>query len=227
MEQRSAQLIDIVRRDVGRHADGNAGRAVGKKVGKRGGKDDGLLIGAVVSGPEVHRVFVNAVEQRLGGQRHAAFGVAHGRRVIAIDVAEIALAIDQRVSNGKILGQAHKRVINRLIAVRMEVAHHLANDLGALLVTAFRIKPQLAHRIEDAPVDRLEAVAHIRERAVHDGGERVGEIALLQGLAQRHWLDGPGARQNRFRRHDGGLAPRTARLKRPWEIKLHKQMIGG
>ena len=29
-------------------------------------------------------------------------------------------------------------------------------------------------------MDRLEAVAHIRQRAMHDGGERVGEIALAR-----------------------------------------------
>ena len=37
-------------------------------------------------------------------------------------------------------------------------------------------------------MDRLEAVARIRQRAVHDGGERVGEIALFQRLAQRNVL---------------------------------------
>ena len=36
---------------------------------------------------------------------------------------------------------------------------------------------------------RLQPVARIGQRAVHDGGERIGEIALLQRLAQRDLLD--------------------------------------
>ena len=37
--------------------------------------------------------------------------------------------------------------------------------------------------IKDAPVDRLEPVARVRQRAMHDGGQRIGEIALLERLA--------------------------------------------
>jgi hypothetical protein len=34
-------------------------------------------------------------------------------------------------------------------------------------------------------MDGFQAVAGVRQRPVHDGGERVGEVALLQSLAQR------------------------------------------
>ena len=168
VQQRRAQLIGIVRRDVRRHADGNAGRAVGEKVREVRGEDDRLLVGAVVRVPEVDRVFVDTVEQRLRDPRQAALGVAHGRRVIAVNVPEIPLAIDQRVAHGEILREAHERVIDRLIAVRMEVTHHLADDLRALLEPARRIELQLAHRIENATVDRFQAVAHVRQRAMHN-----------------------------------------------------------
>jgi topoisomerase IV subunit A len=47
---------------------------------------------------------------------------------------------------------------------------------------------QEPHAVKDAAMHRLEPVARVRERAVHDGGERVGEIALLQRLAQRDLL---------------------------------------
>ena len=112
----------------------------------------------------------------------AALGVAHGRRVIAVDVAEVALAVDQRVAHGEVLREPHQRVVDRLVAVRVEVAHHLADDLGALLVAAGRIEPQFAHGIEDAPVYRLQAVAHVGQRAVHDRRQRVREVALFQRI---------------------------------------------
>ena len=52
--------------------------------------------------------------------------------VIAVDVAEIALPVDQRIALGEILGEAHQRVVDRLVAVRMELADHVADDLGAI-----------------------------------------------------------------------------------------------
>ena len=66
----------------------------------------------------------------------------------------------------------------------MEFADHVADDLGAFLEAAVGIEPQLPHRVEDAPVHRLQPVAHIGQRPVHDGRERVGEIALLERVAQ-------------------------------------------
>ena len=135
----------------------------------------------------------------------ARFRVALGGRVIAVDVAEVALAVDQRVAHGEVLRQARQRVVDRLVAVRVEVAHHLADDLGALQVAARRIQPQLAHGVEDAPVHGLQAVAHVGQRAVHDGGQRIGQVALFQRRLEFHAFDGAGARENRFFAHREGL----------------------
>src|SRR5437016_3345710 len=58
----------------------------------------------------------------------------------------------------------------------------------ALLERRARVEAQLPHRIEEPTVHRLETVARIGQRPVHDGGERIGEIALLECLAQRDFL---------------------------------------
>ena len=63
----------------------------------------------------------------------ARLGVAIGGGVVAVDVAEIALPLDQRKARGKILREPHQRLVDRLVAVRMERAHHVADDLGAFL----------------------------------------------------------------------------------------------
>ena len=57
------------------------------------------------------------------------------------------------------MDETGQRVVDRLIAVRMVVTHHVADDLGALEVSAVRIEPQLAHGIEDAAMHGLQAVA--------------------------------------------------------------------
>ena len=149
-----AQFAEIVRRDRGRHADRDAGGAVGQQIGKGGRQHHRLFLLAVIGGAEIDRVFVQAVEQRLGHFGQAAFGVAHGGGVIAVDIAEIALALDQRIAHGEILGQAHQRVIDRLVAMGMIFADHVAHHAGAFLEAGVRDRaPAAAWRTAagDAP----------------------------------------------------------------------------
>ncbi len=206
MQQRRAQLVGIVRGNVGRHADGDAGRAVGEQVGERRRQHRRLHLAPVVVGAEVDRLLFQPLEQVGGGRCDARFGVALGGRVIAVDVAEVALAVDQRVAHGEVLRQAGERVVDRLVAVRMVVAHGVADDLGALEEAAVRRQPQLVHGIEDAPVHGLQAVAHIGQRAVHDGRQRVRQIALFQRHPEVDRLVAVGAGQNRFFGHRSWLA---------------------
>ena len=179
------QLGGVVRRDGGGHAHGDAGGAVGQQVGEAGRQDHRLFVLAVVGGAEIDRVLVDAVEQQLGGLGQAALGVAHGRGVIAVDVAEVALAVDQRIALGEVLGQADQGVIDRDVAVRVVLADHVADHPGRLLGRGLRIEPQQAHGVEQSPVHRLEAVAHVRQGALGDGRQGIGEIAPRQRLAQR------------------------------------------
>ena len=178
-----------MRRDRGRHADRDALRAVGKQIGKGGRQHHRLFIRAVIGRAKIDRVLVDAVDQQPRDFGQPRLGVAHGGSVIAVDIAEIALPVDQRIALREILREPHQRVIDRLVAVRMEIAHHVADDLGGFLERRARIEPQQPHAVQNAAVYRLEAVARIGQRAVHDRGERVSEIALFQRLAQRDLFD--------------------------------------
>ncbi len=74
-----ADLVQAVGRDVGGHAHRNARGAVDQEVGQPGGHHQGLFQGAVVVAHEVHRVFVQVLEElvRQPGETH--LGVTHGR----------------------------------------------------------------------------------------------------------------------------------------------------
>ena len=120
----------------GRHADRDALRAVRQQVGECRRQHHRLLRQAVVVRPEVDGVFVDAVEQKSRRLGQPRFGVTVGGGVIAVDIAEIALAVDQRIARGEILRQPHQRIVDRLVAMRMEIAHHVADDLGRFLEVA-------------------------------------------------------------------------------------------
>ena len=147
-EQRGvAQLGGVVRRDRGRHADRDALRAVGQQIGKRARQHHRLVLAAVIGRAEIDRVLVDAVDQQPRDLGQARFGVAHGRRVIAVDVAEIALPVDQRIALREILREPHQRVVDRLVAMRMEFADHVADDVRRFLERRAGIEPQQPHGV--------------------------------------------------------------------------------
>ena len=53
------------------------------------------------------------------------------------------------------LRQANQCVIHREIAVRMVLAHDLADDAGAFTRRAIRVQPHLLHCVEYSAVDWL------------------------------------------------------------------------
>ncbi len=169
-------LGEVVRRDVRRHADRDARRAVDEQVGQTRRQEGWLARGSIVVGDEVNRLFVQ-VGHHLGGDLcQPCFGVAHGGRRIAVDGSEVAVAVDQRVAQAEILGHAHERVVDRDVAVWMIFLEDLADGAGALAVRLVGIEAQLRHGVEDAPVDRLEAVADVGQGACHDDAHGVIEV---------------------------------------------------
>ena len=173
--ERIHHLAQVVRRHVGGHADRDPGRAVDEQVGQPGGQHHRLAGRAVEVGHEVDRLAVDVAQQLLGDAREAALGVAVGGRRVAVDRAEVALPVDQRVAEREVLDHAHERVVDRAVAVRVVVLEHLADHARALGVGARGDQALLLHRVQDAAVDGLEAVAHVGQRAADDDRHRVVE----------------------------------------------------
>ena len=98
-------LAEIVRRDVGGHADGDAAGAVDEQVGKFRRQHHRLFLAAVVIRLEIDGVVLEVVEQRHGGARQPDLGIALGGGRIAVDGAEIALPVDK--------GQAHREYLRQ------------------------------------------------------------------------------------------------------------------
>ena len=68
----------------------------------------------------------------------------------------------------------------------MVAAHHVADDLGALAVLGVGSQVLLPHRVEDAALHRLQAVADVGQRARRDDRQRVVEVARLRRFVQRY-----------------------------------------
>ena len=192
-------FAQIVRRHVGRHADRDARGAVDQQIGKARRQDDRLLLRAVVIVLELDRVLVDVLGQGMGDLGAAHFGVAHGGRRIAVDRAEIALPVDQRRAHREVLRHAHQGVVDRLVAVRMVFADDVADHAGGFAIGLVPVVAVLVHRIEDAPVHRLQPVARVGQRARDDHAHRIVEIGALQLVLDGDGIDA-GARRRRRRR---------------------------
>ena len=188
-ERRRHHLAQVVRRDVGRHPDRDPGAAVHEQVREARRQDERLLPGAIVVGGEVDRVLVD-VAQHLGGQRvEARLGVPHRRRAPTVDVAEVPVTVDERIAHREVLRHPRQRVVDRGVAVRVELAHHLADDRGAFDVLARGPQVELVHREQDSAVDRLEAVADVGQSAPDDHRHGVVEIRRAHLLLEPARLD--------------------------------------
>ena len=174
-----------MRRNVRRHAHRDAAGAIGQQVRKLRGQHDRLAQRTVIVVAEIYSVLVQTLKQRLGHDGHPRLGIARGRRVVAVDIAEVPLPIDQRVADVEILRQTRHRIVDRGIAVRVIVTHHVARNLGRLAESTGRAESQFPHGIQDSPVYRLQPVARIGQSPVHDGGQRIGQVAFANRAAQR------------------------------------------
>ena len=188
-------LAEIVRRDVGGHADGDAAGAVDEEIGEARREDARLLLGAVVVLLEIDRVAVDILEQRHGGLGEPHLGVAHRRRRVAVDGAEIALPVGQHDAHGEILRHAHERVVDRLVAVRVILTDDVADDARRLAVRPVGRVAALVHRIEDAPMHGLQPVAGVRQRPRHDHAHGVIEVGAPHLVGDGNGLDVAGRRR--------------------------------
>ena len=67
--------------------------------------------------------------------------------------------------------------------MRMVFADHVADHAGAFLEPRRRIEAEQPHGVQQPAMDRLQPVAGIGQRALGDGGQRIGEIALASAFA--------------------------------------------
>ena len=175
-----AEFMGVVGRDGRRHADRDAGGAVGKKVREGRRQDDGFLVLLVVGRAKVDGILVDPLEEESCHLGHARLGVPIGGRTVAVDIAEVALPVDDGIALREILREAHQCVIDRLVAMRVELTDDVADDAGAFLESRVGTDAHFAHCMDDATMHRLQAVPDVRKRAMHDRRQCIGEIALFE-----------------------------------------------
>ena len=151
----------IVRWNVGRHADGNARGTIDQQVRQSGRHYRRLALGAVVILGKINGFPIDVGEKFMRKPRHPDFRVSHCRRRIAIDGAEITLAIHEQVTHGEGLRHSNDGVVDGGIAVRVVFTNHVTHDPSRLLVGLVVVVAEFSHCVQHAAVNGLEAVSDI------------------------------------------------------------------
>ena len=166
-------FAQIVRRDVGGHADRNALAAVDQPVGEPAGQHVGFLLGFVKVRVPVNGILINIRQHFACNFGHAGFGITVSSRGVAVHGTKVALAVNQRITQAEILCQTHHRVIHTGIAVGVVSTQHSTNRIRRLAVRVAGVVAALVHRVQDAAVYGLQAIAHIRQGTGYDNGHGI------------------------------------------------------
>jgi len=173
------QLPQIVRRDIGRHPDGNPRRTVEQQVGNPGRQHQRLQKGVVVVRLERDGFLFNVSEEFMAKPVHANFGIPHGSRRVTVHRPEVALPVNERIAHGKRLCHPHQGIVDRGITMRMVFTDDITHNACRLLVRLVEVIAQFMHGKEDAAMNRFQAIAHIGNGATDDNAHRIVEIRKL------------------------------------------------
>ena len=157
-------LAEVVRWNIGRHADRNADAAVDQQVREAAGQNRRLLQTVIEVGHHGNDVLVEIPHHFVGNAVEPRLGVTVCGRRVTVHRTEVSVPLHKRVPQGEWLCQTNHRAVDRRVAVRMVTTQHVT-DRGCRLAEGLGVgQTVLIHCVEDTPLTRLHAVADIGER---------------------------------------------------------------
>ena len=182
MESSVDDFAEVVRRNVGRHADADACAAVDEKIREFRGQNFGFAFAFIEVRNHVDGIFVEIGKQFFREALHAAFGITGGRGGVAVDGSEVALAFNQRGAHGEVLGETHKRIVNRGVSVRMILTHDFTDDSRRFHGGVTFGESKLFHSVEDSAVDGLKTVTDVRNRTSHVDAQGILQVRSMHNI---------------------------------------------
>ena len=166
-------LAQVMGRNIGSHANRDALTAVDQQVRKAAGQDVGFLFSLIKVGVPIDGILVNIRQHLAGHFGHAGLSITVSSRGVAVHGTKVALAVNQRITQAEILCQTHHRVIHTGVAVGVVSTQHSTNRIRRLAVRVAGVVAALVHRVQDAAVYGLQAIAHIRQGTGYDNGHGI------------------------------------------------------
>ena len=156
-------FAQIMRRNIGRHADSDTHRAVDQDIGETGRQHCRFFQTVVIVGDERHGLLVDIRQHFQGDLGHSCLCITVSSRRVAVYRTEVTLTVHQHIPHGEILRQTHQRIIDRSVTVGVIATQHSTDGIGALMVCLIGCQPLFEHGIENTAVYRFQTVTHVRQ----------------------------------------------------------------
>ena len=166
---------------IGGHTYGDAVGAVDQEVGHPRREDGGLFALVGIGGHHVDGVLLYVGHHLVGYLLHAALGVTHGRRAVAVNAAEVTLTVDHGVAHIPRLRHTNHGKVHRRVAMGMVLTQHLADHGGRFTISGVIEHTHVVHGKKYSALHRLEAISDIGQRARHDDRHGIVDIGGLHG----------------------------------------------
>ena len=106
-------LPEIMRRDIGGHADRDTGRTIDQKIGKTGRHNNRLFFRIIKVWNKVDRIFIDVCHHLHGDLAQTGLCVSHGRCPVTVHGTEIAVSVNQGIAHIPVLGHIDQGTVNR------------------------------------------------------------------------------------------------------------------
>ena len=177
-------FAEIVRRNIGRHTDGNTLTAIDQQVREAGRKNRRLLFFAIVVVLHVDGILVQISEHLDSDLGHTCFRITHRGCTVSVHVTEVAMAIDQYLAHVPVLGHVNKGAIDGTVTVRVIFSHCVADNTCTLLIRLVRTVIHLVHGEENTALYRLQTVTNIRQSTRNNDRHRIIKEVTADFLGQ-------------------------------------------
>ena len=138
------------------------------------------MLGAVIVFRKINGFFLKIGQQRVRQLGHPDLGVSHRCSRVAIDGAEITLAVDERITKRECLRHTNDGVVNRRITVRVVLTNHVTNDASGLFIRLVPVVVQLVHCKQDTAVNGFQTISDIGQCAPDNNAHRIIHVGLLE-----------------------------------------------
>ena len=172
------------------HTDRDTVRAVYEQIGESRRQHDGLFARVVEVGIEINRLFVDVADHFKRDFGKTCFGITICRRRIAVDRTEVAVSVDKRATDRKILRKTHHCVVNGAVAVGMVFTKHFTDDHSALTIGLVGSQSELAHCVKNASVNRFQTVSYVGDCTGHVDRHRICDKGLFKLAVDFNVFDG-------------------------------------
>ena len=148
-------LTQVMRRNVGSHADRNTVGAVYQKMRKPGRQYHRLFSALVKVWHKVYGIFFNIGQHMHGQLGHLCLGITVGSRAVTVNRTKVTVTVHSRITHREILRHTNQCVIDRRVAVRMVSTQHITDGRRTLFIRLVRRDAVLVHCVQNAAVYRL------------------------------------------------------------------------